>query len=66
MDKNPNNMGLNGLSLGSVLYASRGQVLLTGILQTRQSGEDEVDIQHAENRSRDSWNEALFVRSADV
>ena len=55
MDKDPNGMGLNGLSLGSVPYASRGQVLLTGILQTRQSGrEDEVDIQRAENRSRDS------------
>ena len=55
MDKYPDGMGLNGLGLGSVPYASRGRVLLTGILQTRQSdGEDEVEIQRVENRSRDS------------
>ena len=48
-------MGLKGLSVVSDPHVSRGRVLLTGILQTRQSdGEDEVEIQCVENRSRDS------------
>ena len=53
MDKEPNGMGLKGLGLESVPDVSRGQVPLTGILQRRQSdGEDEVEIQPVENRSR--------------
>ena len=59
-------MGLKGLSVVSVPHVSGGRVLLTGVIQTRQSGRDEGEIQRVEKRSRDSENEALCVRSADV